>query len=69
MKNVKNCHQKSPSQSSFMIGSIHKGCPHIEGGRDGVSNKVDKSRRVEGGGLAVGGHPFQCGLCKREEGI
>ena len=23
----------------------------------------------ERGGLAVSGHPFLCGLCKREEGI
>ena len=38
-------------------------------GREGVSNNVDKSGQGKGGGLAVSGHPFQCGLCNREEGI
>ena len=26
-----------------------------------------KSGQVEGGGLAVSGQPFQCGVCKKEE--
>ena len=38
------------------------------GGREGVSNSVDKCRQGETRGLAVSGHPFQCDLCKREEG-
>ena len=37
--------------------------------RQGVSNNADKSGQGEGGGLAVSGHPIQCGLWKREEGI
>ena len=27
---------------------------------------MDNSGQREGEGLAVGGHPFQCGLCRRE---
>ena len=27
---------------------------------------MDKSEQGKEGGLAVNGHPFQCGLCKRE---
>ena len=38
-------------------------------GREGASNNAEKSRQGEGGGLAVSGHHFQCGLCKREKGI
>ena len=38
-------------------------------GREGISNNVDKSGQGEGGGLAESGHPFQCGLLKREKGI
>ena len=37
--------------------------------REGVSNNADKSRERKGMGLAVIGHPFQCGLCKKAEGI
>ena len=36
-------------------------------GRDGVSNNVGKSGQGDGGGLAVSGHPVQCGQCMREE--
>ena len=38
-------------------------------GEGGVSYDADKSGQWEGEGLAAGGHPFQCGLWKREEGI
>ena len=37
--------------------------------RKGFWNSTDKSGQAEGGGLNVSGHPLQCGLCKREEGI
>ena len=37
-------------------------------GEGAVSNSVDKSGQKEGGGLAVSGHSFWCGLFKREEG-
>ena len=53
--------------SKFM-GDIHRGCPHL-GGVRGVSNNVEKSGQIKTGGLAVGGHPFHCCLCKREWGI
>ena len=35
--------------------------------REGASNNAGKS--VEGGGLVVSGHPFQCSSCNRGEGI
>ena len=38
-------------------------------GREGVSSNADKSGQWVGGGLEVSGHPFQCGLWKREKGI
>ena len=38
-------------------------------GREGASSNADKNGQGEGGDLAESGHPFQCGLCKREEGI
>ena len=38
-------------------------------GSEGASNNADKSGQEKGGGLAVSGYPFQCSLCKREEGI
>ena len=38
-------------------------------GREGVSNSVNKSGQGEGGGIAVCGHPIQCGFWKREKGI
>ena len=34
-----------------------------------VGNNADKSGQGEGGALAVSGHPFKCGLFKREESI
>ena len=34
--------------------------------KERVSNNSDKSGQ-EGRGLAENGHPFQCGLCKREK--
>ena len=40
-----------------------------EGGRERVSSNADKSGQWEGGGLAVSGHSFQFGFCKREEDI
>ena len=36
--------------------------------REGVGNSVNKRGQDEGGGVAVSGHPFQCGLGKRERG-
>ena len=44
-----------------------KGCPHLGGGR--VLASVRTKWTGEGGGLAVSGYPFQCGIWKREEGI
>ena len=38
-------------------------------GRQGVSSNADKSGQGEGRSLAVSGHPFQCSLWKKEEGI
>ena len=38
-------------------------------GEGGVSNNAEKGGQGEKGGLAVSGHLFQCGLCKREEDI
>ena len=38
-------------------------------GRDEVSSNGDKSGQRERGALAVSGHPLQCGLCKRKDGI
>ena len=38
-------------------------------GRERACNNADKSRLGKGGGSAASGHPFQCGLCKRGEGI
>ena len=38
-------------------------------GREGVSNNADKSGQGDGGDVAVGGHPFQSGLCKGEDDI
>ena len=38
-------------------------------GEGGVRNNADKSGQGEGGGVAVCGHPFQCGFWKRKEGI
>ena len=38
-------------------------------GREGVSSNADKSGQGEGGDLAECGHPFQCSVCKGEEGI
>ena len=32
-------------------------------------NNTEESGQGEGGGVAKSGHPFQSGLCKREEGI
>ena len=32
-----------------------------------MRTKVDRGR--EGGDLAVSGHPFHCGLCKKKEGM
>ena len=37
-------------------------------GREGANNDTGKSGQGEGRDLAVCGHPFQCGLWKREEG-
>ena len=34
-----------------------------------MSSKAEKSGQGEGGSLAERGHPFQCGLRKREKGI
>ena len=34
-------------------------------GRKRVSSRADEGGQGEGEGLAVNGHPFQCGLCKR----
>ena len=41
----------------------------IPWGKEWVSNNGAKSGQREGGGWAVSGHPFKCGLCKREEEI
>ena len=38
-------------------------------GREWVGNNTDKSGHGKGGGLALSGHPVQCGLRKREECI
>ena len=53
--------------ASVSLGRIHKGCPRLRGGRGltAMWAKVDR----EGGGFAVCGHSFQCGLWNREEGI
>ena len=48
--------------SLFQYGCIHKSCRHFGGGR-GLATAWTK---VEMGGSAVSGHPFQCGLWKRE---
>ena len=37
-------------------------------GKEGVGSNADKSGQGVRG-LAVSGHPFQCGHCKREAGI
>ena len=41
----------------------------ISWGREGVSNNEGKSGQGEGRGLARSGHSFQCGLCRRNDGI
>ena len=38
-------------------------------GREGASSNADKTGQGQGGGLVVSGHPFQCELYKKEEGI
>ena len=37
-----------PSKETVTLGSIHKGCPQLGGGR-GASNNADKSVHLEGG--------------------
>ena len=62
---------KFPSKLRFPtnvpLGSIHNGYSRLGGGRGSATmwKKVGRGGR----GLAVSGHPFQCGLCKKEEGI
>ena len=63
-----NAYAERERSKIFILGRIHKGCPHLGGGR-GIVTMRTKRGQGEIGGLAVSGHPFQCGLCKREEGI
>ena len=63
-----SCQAYSLTEFLILLGVIRKGCLHL-GGREGVSNSVNKSGQGEGGGIAVCGHPIQCGFWKREKGI
>ena len=42
---------------------------HLRTMNEEACNNTEESGQGEGGGLAESGHPFQSGLCKREEGI